>query len=258
MPDGPILNLASTNEHVPEIERRIRVGKERCRVSRHSLPFERIPKLLTVHIFLNTVKLLSFFPTKGGILDIFSPKAILSGETLDHKKHLCLQIGQYCQVHGEDPPRNSQVPRTNGAISLGLSGNLQGGFKFMALSSGRKVVRRSCDAIPMSDTVIARVNALGSDQPTHFTFTDRHCRLIGDFDSVLPDEDPTEAPQIPGVDGAAPQIDDQQQDVPQIDDTMLTSHEWMQRKWWMQIKCNRIIPHKCLKRQRNRRRHKQT
>jgi hypothetical protein len=87
----------------------------------------------------------------------------MSGETLDYKKHLSLQLGQYCQVHEEDNPRKSQIARTKGAISLGPSGNLQGGFKFMALNSGKKIVRRSWDVIPMPDIVIDRVNALGRD-----------------------------------------------------------------------------------------------
>jgi hypothetical protein len=85
----------------------------------------------------------------------------MSGETLDFKKHLSLQIGQYFQLHEEDTPRNSQVARTKGAISLGPSGNLQGGFKFMALNSGKKIVRRSWNIIPMLDVVINRVNELG-------------------------------------------------------------------------------------------------
>ena len=109
---------------------------------------------------------------KGGVSDTLSPKTIMSGETLDYKKHLSLQIGQYCQVHEEDTPRNSQNPRTKGAISLGPSGNLQGGFKFMALNTGQKIIWRSWDVIPMPDTVIARVNTLGRDQPEQMTFTD--------------------------------------------------------------------------------------
>jgi hypothetical protein len=99
-----------------------------------------MPKLLKIHIVFHAVKLLNFFPTKGGILDTLSPKTIMSGETLDYKKHLRLQIGQYCQAHEEDTPGNSQHPRTKGAISLGQSGNLQGGFKFMALNTGKKIV----------------------------------------------------------------------------------------------------------------------
>ena len=60
----------------------------------------------------HAVKLLNFFPTKGGISDTLSPKTIMSGEMLDYKKHLHLQLGQYCQVHEEDAPRNSLRPRT--------------------------------------------------------------------------------------------------------------------------------------------------
>jgi hypothetical protein len=211
IPGGPILNLASTNEHVPEIERRIGVVKERCRATRHSLSFERIPKFLTIHISAT-----------------FSPKTILSGETLDYKRHLCLQIGQYCQVHEADTPRNSQPPRTKGAISLGSSGRLQGGFRYMGLSSGKKIVRRSWDAIPMPDTVIARVNTLGCDQASQLAFTDRHGRLVGDSDEAtdndLPIDDlllPDDATQTPGVDvqlseNEYPQLDMQPSDAPPI------------------------------------------
>jgi hypothetical protein len=178
MTGGPMVNFASANEHVPEIERRIRVVKERCRATWHSLPYERIPKLMTVHVVLNVVKLLNFFSTKGGVSDTLSPKTIMSGETLDFKKHLSLQIGQHCQVHEEYTPRNSQAARTKGAISLGPSGNLQGGFKFMALNSGKKIMRCSWDVIPLLDVAITRVNDLGKDQPRLMTFTDRHGCLI--------------------------------------------------------------------------------
>jgi hypothetical protein len=61
MPGGPMVNLASANKHVPEIERRIRAVKERCRATRHSLPFHTIPKLMMIHIVLNVVKLFIFF-----------------------------------------------------------------------------------------------------------------------------------------------------------------------------------------------------
>jgi hypothetical protein len=161
-------------------------------------------------------------PTKGGVSDTLSPKTIMSGETLDFKKHLSLQIGQYCQVHEEDTPRNSQVARTKGAISLGPSGNVQGGFKFMALNSGKKIVRRSWDMTPLPDIVINRVNELGKDQPRLMTFTDRHGRLIGDMEipgvDYTEDEDDyfpgvapviTDAIKIPGVDVAGPEALDE-------------------------------------------------
>jgi len=174
IPGGPDVNLTSANEHVHDIERRIRVVKERTRAVRHSLPYRKIPILLMIHMVLKCVKMLNYFPPKGGVSDVISPKTIMSGEQLDYKKHLTLQIGQYCQVHEEENPRNSQVARTKGAIALGPSGNLQGGYKFMALDTGRKITRRSWDIIPTPDNVIARVNTLGGDQPELPIITDRH------------------------------------------------------------------------------------
>jgi hypothetical protein len=204
MPGGPKVNLTSANEHVPEIERRIRVVKERARSSRHSLPFNRIPRLLTIYIVFKAVKLLNYFPPKGGISDIISPKTIMTGETLSYTLQLTLPLGQYCQVHEEFTPRNSQLPRTQGAICLGPSGNLQGGFKFMSLASGKVLSRRTWDQIPMPNSVITRVNELGKDQPELFIFTDRKGRPIGDIEPInldgkydLNDDDPVE---IPGVD----------------------------------------------------------
>jgi hypothetical protein len=55
----------------------------------------------------------------------------------------------------------------------------------------------------MPDTVIARVNTLGSDQPEQLIFTDRHGRLIGDTNAVdIPgvDLDDYDGDEIPGVD----------------------------------------------------------
>jgi hypothetical protein len=215
MPAGPVVNLTSASEHVPEIERRIRVVKERARAARHSLPFNRIPKLLTIYIVFTSVKLLNHFPPKGGISDTISPKTIMTGETLDFRKHLSLQLGGYYQVHEDETPRNSQAARTQGAICLGPSGNIQGGYRFLSLTTGKRISRRTWDIIPMPQTVIDRVNLLGKDQPELFVFTDRKGRPIGDIDvtdQTQEDLDNEDHVDIPGVDGdqiQTPQIQPQ-------------------------------------------------
>ena len=149
-----MINLTSANKHIPKIERKIRVVKERCQSTRHGLSFQQIPMILTIHVVFQIVKLLNFFPTKGGIYDTLSPKTIMSVEIIDYKKHLSLQIGQYCQMHKEDDLCSSQNPRTKGAISLGPSANLQGGFKFMVLNTVKKIVQCSWYFILMPDKVI--------------------------------------------------------------------------------------------------------
>ena len=144
------------------------------------------------HIVLNVVKMLNYFPIKGGISNTLIPKKIMSSETLDYKKKLFLNIGQYCRVHEEYSPHNSQTTRTRGAICLGTSEKLQGRFKLLALNFAKKTIRRSWDAILMPDTVIARINMLSGDQPGLLTFTYWNCRLIRDVQIPgVPPETPT-------------------------------------------------------------------
>ncbi len=85
------------------------------------------------HMVFYAVKLLNYFPAKGGVSEIYSPKTIMSGEIIDFKK-FSLPFGTYCQVHEEKLPQNSLAERTLRAISLGPSGNAQGGHKFLPLT----------------------------------------------------------------------------------------------------------------------------
>jgi hypothetical protein len=119
----------------------------------------------------HTVKLLNYFPVKGGISEIYGPKAIMSGEALDFNK-FSLPFGSYCLVHEEHLPRNSLTGRTLGAISLGPSGNTHGGQRFFALNTGRVITRGGWDVIPMPNSVVDRVNFFGRDQPFQAIFTD--------------------------------------------------------------------------------------
>ena len=48
----PKLNLTSANKHVAEIERHIRVIKERIRAVLYSLPFHAIPQIMLTHAVL--------------------------------------------------------------------------------------------------------------------------------------------------------------------------------------------------------------
>jgi hypothetical protein len=197
LPGAPRLNLTATNEHEPYVERCIHVIKERVRAVRHSLPFTSLPMQVTTHMVFFVVKLLNYFPAKGGVSMEYSPKTIMSGERINCK-HYCVPFGTYCQVHAEDGPRNSMVARTQGAISLGPSKNRQGGQLFFTLTTAKVVVRHSWNIIPMPTAVIARVNALAADQPSLLTFYDRAGREIGDSDA---DAQQTGEPQYetPGV-----------------------------------------------------------
>ena len=141
IPAGPRVNRTIANKNVPEIERHICVVKERSHTFSHSLLFNHIPKLMKIHAVLNITKMLNYFLTKQGIYLEISPRYILTGESLEYKKHSTLQPGQYCQVHNNEGPRNSNKSGNQGAVYLGPYGNIQGGFKFVTLQTGQKITR---------------------------------------------------------------------------------------------------------------------
>ena len=76
---GPTINLAAVNEHVPEIERRIRLLKERIRSVRSIPSFNKVPSVMIIYLVLSVSKFLTYFITKGGISKTMSPRAILCG-----------------------------------------------------------------------------------------------------------------------------------------------------------------------------------
>ena len=128
------------------------------------------------------IKTMNHFPVKGGISDTIRPETIMTDESLHYKRYIGLQIVQYYQVHGEDTLHNSNHPFTRGAICMGPSGNIQGGFKFMRLRSMKNITSKSCDMILMTDTVIDQVNILEKYQQELLVLTDCKIRIVGDGD----------------------------------------------------------------------------
>ena len=68
------LNTTVKNEHVPQVERGIRVLEERGRASLASLPFKIIPRILQRDLIKREVTWINMFPRKGGISQKLSPR----------------------------------------------------------------------------------------------------------------------------------------------------------------------------------------
>jgi hypothetical protein len=131
LPTNLVLGLAAASQHVGLIECNIHFLKEKTWSIRHSLPFERIPALMLVRMVLHSVQFMNSFPQKGGF-KYYPPSAIMTGAQL-HMSQLQLKFGSYCQVVEDVTPCNSLAARTCRAISMGPSGNLSGGQRFLAL-----------------------------------------------------------------------------------------------------------------------------
>ena len=152
------LNVASNDEHVPEIERHIRTIKERTRCSYNMLPFKNLPPQLVVEMVSSSTFWWNSFPPEGGVSATLSPRAIVTGLDVDYIKHCQLDFGTYVQTHEEHT--NSMAARTVGAIAMRPTGNEQGGYFFFSLNTGRRLNRHRWTVLPMPSEVVDRVHAL--------------------------------------------------------------------------------------------------
>jgi hypothetical protein len=154
------LNTVSNDEHVPEIERHIRTNKERARCVYNTLPFQRMPARMIIEMVYASTFWLNSFPPIDGVSKTLSPRAIVAGLQIDYVKHCKLEFGTYVQTHEEHD--NSMASRTTGAIALPPTGNEQGGYYFLSLTTDRRLNRNQWTALPMPGDVIERVHTLAA------------------------------------------------------------------------------------------------
>ena len=196
----PQLNCCGADEHVPDIERYIRMVKDRVRSTYHMLPFKRVPRLILIHLVKNVVFWLNTLPALDGVSSTHSPRYLMTGRELEYPLHVRLEFGEYVQTH--EKHGNRMTNRTLGAICLGPNGNSQGGHYFMCLSTGARITRDWWTDLPMPCEVIHRVTEMGRQQgmPATLTFADRHGRELEDWLVEVPDDAATQEAYDPYYD----------------------------------------------------------
>ncbi len=184
-------NTTAAKEHVSKEERTIRTIKERTRGILVTLPFQHLPCRMKIEFIYFMVLWLNAFPVKNGISSVFLPRELLVRWRMDYSKHCRVLPGTYCEVHDEPSPSNRMTPRMHKAIAMGPTGNLQGSVKFLCLNTGRILKRRSFTALPMPDSVIKRMDAIGlhKKQGRAFRFLNRKQQPYKWTDAV-PEDDP--------------------------------------------------------------------
>ena len=128
--------------------------KERVRSTVHGLPFLRLPKLLLVEIVYTAGKGLNMFPSQNGVSKTISPSSIVTGCPYLDYNLLSSKLGSYVQVFKQNDPTNMTKECTTGAITLNPTGNAQGGYFFMSLTTGRRLNRRQWTTLQMTTNVM--------------------------------------------------------------------------------------------------------
>ena len=106
----------------------------------------------------HAVFLLNMFPRHNRVLTTLSPQSIITGKGTNYNKHCKYEFGQYVQLHDQND--NSMLPCTTGVITLCLTGNAQGNFLFLSLTTGWILNQVIATPLPMQDNVIVREETL--------------------------------------------------------------------------------------------------
>lgn len=169
-----IVNVVGKGEHVPAVERFIRVIKERCRCYYAMLPFNVLPRIMVIHLLTTVMFYINAFVWRKGVSQYLSPLTILEGVVLDYNLHFQVIFGEY--VHTYDDTTNTMKSRTVGAIALGPNGNLQGGIRCYNLVTGKILSRSRNDYTPlkMPEDAIRRIKTITKNSVKGLIFGDRN------------------------------------------------------------------------------------
>ena len=127
---------ASSNDHVPDIERSNRVVEERYRVAFYRLGFKLMPKVICEHLAMRVTKNLNMFPAAEGISQHYSPQTILKKENVDYLRYCAFSFGEHVQAFDENTKTNNNLPQTIDCIYLRPDPESPNGHKLMDLKTG--------------------------------------------------------------------------------------------------------------------------
>ena len=182
------VNTTGKNEHVGEIERKIRHVKERCRCLKADMPFTVLPNAVIKALVIHAVMWMNAYRSGAGISRDLSPREIVLRWQLSWKVHCRAHFGSYCVVYDEPDRTNTMASRGRDCVCLGPTGNRQGTYKFLDAKSWRVIKRKQFTEYPMPTSFKLQVEAKGrSDkQDGRLKFADR--RNV-EYDWSLSDEE---------------------------------------------------------------------
>lgn len=157
-----IVDVSVPGQHVPLIERRNRVIKERARAIIASLPYRLHSKLIPSLVIAATRSAnMSNSSTRE---DHRSPYDLFTGRRTSAKRDLKSAFGRYVQatVNYTD---NSLMPRSEGCIALYADHNDQGGWTLLKLSTKTIVHRAHFKELPIPEETIEYLNNWAKDSP---------------------------------------------------------------------------------------------
>ena len=156
-------------QHVAQIERAIRVNKERYRALYHHLPYANMPKIMIIHGVQDVVNKLNWIPPKGGVSPYLSPYSILTHRRINYYQHCLYTHGKSVQTAEDELIKNDMKPQSLDCIYLNPIYTRTGGHQLLDLNTGRVIEQKKIWAVPLTLSMQRRVKALANkDNITSF------------------------------------------------------------------------------------------
>ena len=159
-------DISGTNRHIPIIERRIRVIKERVRGQINTLPYT-LPHFLLKYLIYFVISRMNLLSTTSSINEYGNrpPYELFFDRKIDYKRDIKVGFGEYAQIYAHNSPQNSMAPRSRAAISLYPSGNSSGSVKFFCISTKSIVSSDKWTTLPINEDVIKTMNGIAHKSP---------------------------------------------------------------------------------------------
>ena len=156
------LNITGARDHAPEVERQIQVIKKRMRTHHSNLPLPSFIRRMKIELAKDVVMFLNELPPNSGLSKTYIPCTKMTGKVFDRKTSCKLHFGYYTQGNEDRNLTNKLEDRTQGAISLRPTDNLQGTFNLFLLRSGKKITCGQFTAVPNPTIATKRAAAMAS------------------------------------------------------------------------------------------------
>ena len=159
------INVCSRDEHIPEIERFIRVLKERARcyfAMLRRVEIHTVPKQMIMQLMRTVVFYVNAFVWRKGVSQILPPVTIVEGLKMHFKKHFHVIYGEYMMTF--EGTTNGMDSRTTGVLAMGPSTNVQGGIRCFSLATGKILhrLRSDCTLMKMPHEVLGRLKFINN------------------------------------------------------------------------------------------------
>ncbi len=155
------INTTAARKHVGEIKRFICTIKERSRALVSDLPYNILPRQITIHVVYFAVLWLNSLPAAAGVSKKYSPREIVLGRELDFNKHCKATFGSYVEAHKDPTITNTMRSCTFPGVFLGPTDNCQGTHKVFDINTGVVKKNRIITPLSMPDWVIAVIKDWG-------------------------------------------------------------------------------------------------